>query len=40
MVLREWFADSHQLAWLAHKRRDGRLISGGNPIRYQQNSST
>jgi HK97 family phage major capsid protein len=39
-VLRERFADSLQVAWLAYMRTDGRLISGGTPIRYYQNSAT
>jgi HK97 family phage major capsid protein len=40
MVLRERFADSLQVAWLAFMRSDGKLISAGSPIKYFANSAT
>ncbi len=40
VVLRERYADQLQVAWNAFMRSDGRLVSGGYPIRYYQNSFT
>lgn len=40
MVLRERFADSLQVAWLAYMRSDGKLISAASPIKYYANSAT
>lgn len=40
LVLRERFADSLQVAWLAFMRTDGKLISAASPIKYYANSAT